>query len=199
MDDPRKTHYFLKRRKSAYNSSQNFTRHIDARLLTSAEEAFMSKSFLLLFAAALLVVVSLPLQGRRPQATPPAPAPALAPQSAVAPTPAAPVKNPVKPTAESQAKAKSVYERDCALCHGENGNGKTDLATGMGLTMDDWTDPKTLANKEDWELFNVIRSGKDKMPPEEVGRASDTEVWNLIIYIRTFSKPQASAPASPTQ
>ena len=201
MDDPSKAHYFLKRRKSAYNSSQNFTRHIDARLLTSAEEAFMSKSFLLLFAAALLVVVSLPLGGRSPQATQPAPAPApaLAPTPTVAPTPAAPVKNPVKPTTESQARAKSVYERDCALCHGDNGSGKTDLATSMGLTMVDWTDPKTLANKEDWELFNVIRNGKDKMPPEEVGRASDTEVWNLIIYIRSFSKPQPLAPASPTQ
>jgi hypothetical protein len=39
-------------------------------------------------------------------------------------------------------------------------------------------------------LFNTIRNGKDKMPPEEVGRASDTDVWNLIIYIRGLSKGQ---------
>lgn len=161
----------------------------------------MSKSFLLLFAAALLAVVSLPLQGRSPQATAPAPAPApaLAPTQTVAPTPAAAVKNPVKPTAESQAKAKSLYAIDCAMCHGDNGNGKTDLATSMTLTLDDWTDPKTLANKEDWELFNVIRNGKGQMPPEAQGRATDTEVWNLIIYIRSFSKPQPLAPAAPAK
>ena len=47
------------------------------------------------------------------------------------PPPAAPVKNPVKPTPESQAKAKSLYQMDCAMCHGDNGNGKTDLATSM--------------------------------------------------------------------
>jgi len=105
------------------------------------------------------------------------------------------VKNPVKPTAESQAKAKSIYQIDCAMCHGDNGNGKTDLATSMGLTLDDWTNPATLANKEDWELFNIIRAGKDKMPPESKGRATDTEVWNLVIYIRSFSKPQS--PAAP--
>jgi mono/diheme cytochrome c family protein len=86
---------------------------------------------------------------------------------------------------------------DCAMCHGDNGNGKTDIGTSMELTLDNWTDPKTLAGKEDWELFNTIRVGKDKMPPESSGRATDNEVWNLIIYIRTFSKGQSPAPAAP--
>ena len=157
----------------------------------------MLKSFLLFVAAALLVVACLRLAGRSPQQTVPAPAPALAPQpTAPAPQPAQAVKNPVKPTAESQAKAKSLYQIDCAMCHGDNGNGKTDLATSMQLTLDDWTDPKTLADKEDWVLFNVIRNGKDKMPPEADGRANDTEVWNLIIYIRSFSKTPQATPAA---
>jgi mono/diheme cytochrome c family protein len=163
----------------------------------------MSKSFLLFFAVALLAIACLPLQGRSPHQTAPAPAPAPAPALApapppVTPAPAAAVKNPVKPTAESQAKAKNLYRMDCAMCHGDNGNGKTDIATSMELTLDNWTDPKTLAGKEDWELFNVIRTGKDKMPPESSGRATDTEVWNLIIYLRTFSKsqPPAAAPVA---
>jgi hypothetical protein len=85
------------------------------------------------------------------------------------------------------------------MCHGDNGNGKTDLATSMQMTLDDWTNPATLGNKEDWALFNVIRAGKDKMPPETDGRASDTMVWNLVIYIRGFSKGQPPAPAAPAQ
>ncbi len=79
-----------------------------------------------------------------------------------------------------------LYARDCALCHGDTGNGKNT----MDLTMDDWTNPTTLANKPDSDLFATIRNGKDKMPPEDVGRANDTEVWNLIIYIRALSKGQ---------
>lgn len=157
----------------------------------------MSKSFLFLLAAAALAVAALPLQGRSPQAA--APATALAPAQTVAPAQPAAVKNPVKPTAESQAKAKSLYQIDCAMCHGDNGSGKTDLATSMSLSLDDWTDPKSLATKEDWALFNVIRNGKDKMPAEAEGRANDTEVWNLIIYIRSFSKPQPIAPAAPAK
>jgi len=155
----------------------------------------MLKSVLLFFAVALLAIACLPLQGRSPQQT----GPALTPPPAVATEPAAAVKNPVKPTPESQAKAKGIYQIDCAMCHGDNGNGKTDLATSMGLSLDDWTNPATLANKQDWELFNAIRAGKDKMPPETDGRASDTEVWNLIIYIRSFSKGQSPAPAPPAQ
>ncbi len=154
----------------------------------------MSKQFLFVLAVALLAAACLPSQGRTAQQA--APAPALAPPPTVTTPPATATKNPVKPTPESQAKAKTRYTIDCAMCHGDNGNGKTDIATSMGLTLDDWTTPATLANKQDWELFNVIRTGKGKMPPESVGRADDAQVWNLVIYIRSLSGPApAAAPA----
>jgi mono/diheme cytochrome c family protein len=107
-------------------------------------------------------------------------------------TPAAPAapgpKNPIKPTAESQAKAKKTYGFDCALCHGEKGDGKTDLAKDMQLTMKDLTDPKSLAGLSDSDLFDLIRKGKDKMPPEEAARAKDDDVWNLVVYVRSLAK-----------
>jgi mono/diheme cytochrome c family protein len=113
-----------------------------------------------------------------------------------APAPVAGQKNPVKPTEKSQARAKELYRQDCALCHGDNGNGKTDLAKDMGLTLADWSNPATLANQQDQDLFSVIRNGKGKMPAEEAGRAKDDEVWNLIIYIRGLHKlSPAPAPA----
>jgi len=96
-------------------------------------------------------------------------------------------KNPVKATAASQAEAKRLFSQDCSMCHGDNGNGQTDLAKGMGLKLLDWSDPKTLAGIDDQALFNAIRNGKDKMPPEAEGRAKNDQVWNLIIYIRKFS------------
>jgi mono/diheme cytochrome c family protein len=108
------------------------------------------------------------------------------------------VRNPVRPTAASQEKAKKLFEVDCAMCHGANGDGRTDLARDMQLTLGDWTDPKTLAGKPDQELFNAIRNGKDKMPSETVGRAKDDEVWNLIHYIRGMSKGHPSAQAKPS-
>jgi mono/diheme cytochrome c family protein len=101
-------------------------------------------------------------------------------------------KNPVKPTAESRARAKVIYSQDCALCHGANGDGKGDLATAMGVSTGDWTDGKKLSAKSDEELFKVIRAGKDKMPPEGADRAKDNEVWGLVLYIRDLGKHSAA-------
>jgi mono/diheme cytochrome c family protein len=128
----------------------------------------------------------------------------VAQESAQAVAPA--MKNPVKPTAQTKARAKEIYSVDCALCHGENGDGKTDVAKGMDLSLGDWTYSKTLAAKPDGELFNIIRNGKGKMPSEVEGRAKDHEVWSLILYIRSMASnaepaaapaPAAAAPAAP--
>jgi cytochrome c5 len=98
-------------------------------------------------------------------------------------------------------KAKKTYGVDCAVCHGDNGNGKTDLARDMSLTLDDWTNPASLGAKTDKQLFDTIRNGKDKMPAEGDSRASNNEVEALIYYIRSFSKgkgaPADTAPAAP--
>jgi mono/diheme cytochrome c family protein len=130
------------------------------------------------------------------QAAPTSPAPGIVPTQGVAPAPASYPHNPVKPTAESLTKAKNLYGIDCSMCHGDNGNGKTDLATSMNLTLNDWTKPQSLASYPDGQLFLIIRNGKDKMPSEEKGRASDDVVWNLVYYIRDFSKAAGSSASS---
>lgn len=134
----------------------------------------MLKPFLLFSATLLFAISAMPARGGTPQAS--------------APATASTGSSPVKSTPEMQAKAKNLYEIDCAMCHGDTGNGKTDLATSMGITMGDWTDAKTLANQTDQQLFDIIRKGKDKMPPESAARANDAIVWNLVAYIRGLAK-----------
>ncbi len=48
---------------------------------------------------------------------------------------------------DSLARGKKIYDIDCALCHDANGDGKTDLAKDMQLSLSDFTDPKTLTGK----------------------------------------------------
>ena len=126
---------------------------------------------------------------------------AITSSSASAPTPqeatASGQKNPVKSTPQSQARAKQLYQMDCSFCHGDNGDGKTDLAKDMSLSLGDWTNPRTLADKPDHELFNVIRNGKGKMPAEAEGRAKDHEVWSLILYVRAMAKGTPAPAAVP--
>ena len=107
--------------------------------------------------------------------------------SAKGPTPEEAAKaNPVKPTAESLAKAKKLYAIDCAMCHGDNGDGKGDMASDM-KNVTDFTNPEALKNRTDGELFYVIRHGKGEMPPEG-DRAKDDDIWNLVNYIRSLAK-----------
>lgn len=114
-------------------------------------------------------------------------APAPAPVTPI-PADAARMVNPYKPTPESQARARKIYGYDCALCHGESGDGKGEAAVDMKLKMRNFTDPETLKDLTDGELFYIIRHGKGGMPAEEEGRAKDEDVWNMVVLARSFAK-----------
>jgi hypothetical protein len=85
------------------------------------------------------------------------------------------------------------------MCHGDNGNGQADMARDMNLTLKDWTHPKALADKQDQDLFPLIRKGRGKMLSDDEDRVKDDDVRGLILYIRSFSKSQAPASLSPTK
>jgi mono/diheme cytochrome c family protein len=126
--------------------------------------------------------------------TPPKPAPA-APYTI--PVDAVRQANPVKPTPESIAEGKKWYGYDCAMCHGKGGDGKGEVGTDMKVKVSDFTDPATLKERTDGELFYIIKNGKGQMPPEG-DRLKSIELWNLVNYIRTFAKknapPEEKAP-----
>ncbi len=81
-------------------------------------------------------------------------------------------------------------------CCGTGRARKSDLAKDMQLTLSDLSDSKTLAGKSDGDIFDIIRKGKDKMPPEDPARAKDDDVWNLVIYVRSLAKNNTAAAAA---
>jgi mono/diheme cytochrome c family protein len=139
------------------------------------------KTALVVFTVLFLVIA---LWGQQSTDQPPAKGAAPA-EYKIPPADAARV-NPVKPTAESHAKGKKMYGIDCAMCHGEKGDGKGDMGPDY-KTMPDFTNPDALKNRTDGELFYVIRNGKGDMPPED-NRAKDDDIWNMVNYVRSFAK-----------
>ena len=127
------------------------------------------------------------------QQLPPNPPPQNPSYSAI-PVEATKQQNPVKSTPESLARAKKWWTLDCEMCHGKNGDGKGETAKDMKLTMADFTDPATLKDRTDGEIFYIIKTGHNDMPPEGP-RVKTEENWDLVNYVRSLAKKKdAEAP-----
>ncbi len=104
--------------------------------------------------------------------------------------------NPVKSTPESLARARKWWKLDCTMCHGKDGDGKGDVAASMKLTPADFTNPATLKERTDGELFYIIKNGHQDMPPEG-DRIKAEEGWDLVNYVRSLSKPKEDVEQKP--
>jgi mono/diheme cytochrome c family protein len=145
------------------------------------------KRFTLVLPALFLFVPALPAQ--QTQTTP---APAKTPSYAAIPVTAAREPNPVKSSPESLARAKKWWTLDCTMCHGKDGDGKGETAQEMKLTVVDFTNPSTLKDRTDGELFYIIKTGHQDMPPEGQ-RIKVEENWDLVNYVRSLVKKAPDA------
>jgi cytochrome c6 len=75
--------------------------------------------------------------------------------------------------------AAATYKAKCAVCHGPDGKGGK-----MGTR--DFASPEVKA-ESDAQLTDIITKGKGKMPPYGA-KLKDTEIKDLIAYIRTLAK-----------
>ena len=86
--------------------------------------------------------------------------------------------------------AAETYSKDCAKCHGANGNGDTKMGKKLGVK--DYTDAAVQAALKDDAMAKAIKEGvKDKegkqlmKPAEEL---SDADITGLVAQIRKFKK-----------
>ena len=75
--------------------------------------------------------------------------------------------------------AAATYKARCAMCHGADGKGGK-----MGTK--DFASPE-VKSQTDAQLAEAITKGKGKMPSYE-GKLKDTEIKDLVTYIRSLAK-----------
>lgn len=86
--------------------------------------------------------------------------------------------------------SKTIYENQCAKCHGSDGKGDTKMGKKLGAK--DYTDAKVQEELKDDKAFKAIKEGlKDKddktlMKPSE--GLSDSDIKGLVAHMRTFKK-----------
>jgi mono/diheme cytochrome c family protein len=110
-------------------------------------------------------------------------------QSAMAPhrggnPEAAKIRNPVGAATESAAAGKRVYTRMCSRCHGPEGKGD---GTAVTANLPDLTDEQWDFGASDGEIFSVIHDGVSADMDGYAARLSDTDIWNVVNYIRSVA------------
>jgi cytochrome c6 len=79
--------------------------------------------------------------------------------------------------------AAATYKSKCAMCHDPDGKGS---ATGTKMGAHDFSSPEVKA-ESDAQLTDVITKGKAKMPAYG-GKLKDTEIKDLVTYVRSLAK-----------
>lgn len=79
--------------------------------------------------------------------------------------------------------AAATYKGKCAMCHGADGKGSP---TGLKMGAHDFTSAD-VQKETDAQLTEVISKGKGKMPAY-AGKLKDTEITDLVAYIRGLAK-----------
>jgi len=88
------------------------------------------------------------------------------------------------------ADAQGNWDHHCAMCHGKDGKGDTKIGAKLGCK--DFTDAKVQADLKDDAAFKAIKEGltsddgKKLMKP--FGDLSDSEIKDLVAYVRSFKK-----------
>ena len=103
-------------------------------------------------------------------------------------------KNPIRFTGISAARGRDLFLSQCAMCHGEKGNGKGTLAIEMKTSPPDFTRPDVLSKRTDGELFAIIGKGLTPMPGQSK-RLTARQTWDLVNFLRTL---QGKTPATAT-
>ena len=101
--------------------------------------------------------------------------------------------SPVAAQAGDAAAGKAVYERKCAGCHGDKGDGKGPAAELLSPKPRDFTaglyKVRTTANKvpTDQDIFRIITDGMPGTSMPAWAVLPEKDRWNLVAYIKAFA------------
>lgn len=108
--------------------------------------------------------------------------------------------NPAPSTPPSFDRGRSLYRENCAICHGDRGDGQSDLALNQDPPPANFLDPERIEGISPFRAFNVITFGVENTAMPGFRALEDAERWDLAYYLFTMRHPHGSerAPRTPS-
>jgi len=106
---------------------------------------------------------------------------------------AAAIKNPVPPSAASVAAGQTVYQKQCAGCHGDTGKGDGAMGEELNPKPSNLSDAEWKHGSTDGEIFVVIRDGVKSTGMKSYARKLTThQIWDVVNYVRSLGPKTGS-------
>jgi len=103
----------------------------------------------------------------------------------VAPAEAREQENPIASSPEILAEGKTLYQRNCQLCHGATGRGDGPATQYVKPAPADISTADAQTAMTDGEMFWKLTTGREPMPPFGK-KLTDRERWILVHYVRSL-------------
>src|SRR5271166_576138 len=89
---------------------------------------------------------------------------------------------------EARERGRTLYMQNCAICHGENGDGHGVRSVGMepppaNLTVPPWSDEVSAE-----QTFHAIHDGVQGAAMPSWSTLTDRQIWDLVAYIHSLGE-----------
>jgi len=93
-------------------------------------------------------------------------------------------QNPLRDKPNAYLGGRKIFERTCVECHGNATHERTNNAPDLSLPA--------VQSESDGSLFWRISQGNSRRAMPSFSNLPETQRWQLVLYIRSISKPDAS-------
>jgi high-affinity iron transporter len=92
---------------------------------------------------------------------------------------------------EARAHGRALFEQNCAICHGERGDGHGRRSAALSPRPPDFTSPEWHRSMTPRHAFFVIREGVRGTPMPSWKWLGEDDAWDLVAYVLSLAEPSA--------